>query len=268
MAPIDQRLADCRPPAAADSSRHIWRQPNRTVRNHRGAGGRLALALKLPQERIYWLGTYELPVAQKLAAEIHAGDVCWDVGAYIGFFSAIMARKSGSCVSCFEPLPDNRCRLAMQAALNRHLNLSILPLALASEEGAAEFLVAHEATMGKLAASTFQDGVQPSQRMVIETTTIDRVVESGRAAPPSLIKIDTEGAEYTVLAGGMNTLAKYRPRLLLEYHGCPDDSRLLELLSGCDYRCEVVETQEPLQRHGVQPGQHLWCTHANAGGST
>jgi FkbM family methyltransferase len=229
-----------------------------------GPAAGLRLALKLPQERVYWLGTYELPVAEKLAAEIRAGDVCWDVGAYIGFFSALMAHKSGACVTCFEPFPDNRRRLAMQADLNQHLKLSILPLALAAEAGTAEFLVAAESTMGKLAASTFQEGVQPCQRIAVETTTIDRVVESGRAAPPALIKIDTEGAEYAVLAGGMDTLAKHRPRILLEYHGCPDDSRLLELLSRCEYRCEVVESHEPLERHGVQPGQHLWCTPANA----
>ena len=50
------------------------------------------------------------------------------------------------------------------------------------------------------------------------TTTLDEFVESfGRV--PTLIKIDTEGAELPILKGAERLLRQSKPNLIVEYHG-------------------------------------------------
>lgn len=219
----------------------------------------LTLALRLPDERGFWLGTFELPTAEAIASEVRPGDTCWDVGAYLGYFSAIMARKAARPVHCFEPLAANRARLERQAALNSDAPLSILPYALGSEAGECEFLVMPDSSMGKLAQSTFQSGRAAAERLHVPLRTMDDLVATGEVPAPSFIKIDTEGAEFQVLSGGRRVLQMARPRIVLEFHGCDDDPRLLELLAELNYECRVVETGEVAALSSLQPGQHLLC---------
>lgn len=56
---------------------------------------------------------------------------------------------------------------------------------------------------------------------------------------PSFIKIDVEGFEYDVLAGGMDTLRRCRPTLMLERFY--EDARLMPMLEGLGYQEVVVE---------------------------
>jgi hypothetical protein len=52
----------------------------------------------------------------------------------------------------------------------------------------------------------------------VETARLDDVLPEGYA--PSLVKIDTEGGEGLVIAGGIETLGSHRPIVLFE-HGLP-----------------------------------------------
>lgn len=223
----------------------------------------LRLALKLPENKAFWLGTFELPAAQLVSQTVRAGEVCWDVGAHLGYFAAIMARCSAQPVYCFEPLPENQQRLQMQAELNPALQLHVLPLALGAAAGATRLRVMpDDDSLGKLAESTFQPDRPAARELPVTVTTIDAVVADNVAPPPSFIKIDTEGAEFQVLSGGQATLRRHRPRLLLEFHDCSDDPKLLELLGALEYRCRVVESGQALDDAPLQRGQHLYCVPA------
>jgi FkbM family methyltransferase len=46
---------------------------------------------------------------------------------------------------------------------------------------------------------------------------LDDLLEDGRLSPPTLIKIDTEGAELAILRGAAGLLGTYRPTLILEH---------------------------------------------------
>ena len=52
----------------------------------------------------------------------------------------------------------------------------------------------------------------------IELTTIDEYCKNHNIKP-SGIKVDVEGAEMLVIEGGMETITKYSPWVLLEFHG-------------------------------------------------
>ena len=66
-------------------------------------------------------GDYEQPVQQALASLARPGDVCYDIGANLGFFSILLGRLVGptGVVHAFEPVPANADLVARNAA--RHL---------------------------------------------------------------------------------------------------------------------------------------------------
>lgn len=235
-----------------------------------GPAAGLKMALSLPDEKGFWLGTFETAAAETLAAHCRPGDVCWDIGTYIGYFSLIMARNAQQTVYCFEPLAGNRQRIAEQQELNPELKLTVFPWALGAAPGQADFVVMNDASMGKLAASSFQTERAAQARLTVEVKTIDDVVAQDLAPPPDLIKIDTEGAEYQVLRGAERTLAEHHPRILLEVHGCAEDEQLLELLTAAGYRWMVAENNSAEHDAGEappKPGQHILCQWAGAPGT-
>lgn len=53
--------------------------------------------------------------------------------------------------------------------------------------------------------------------ITVNGVSIDDCVKKG-FKPPTMMKIDVEGAEYDVLQGAKNTLCKYKPKILLATH--------------------------------------------------
>jgi len=61
-------------------------------------------------------------------------------------------------------------------------------------------------------------------REAIPTTVVklDSLLEEGRLGKVTFLKIDTEGAEKQVLEGASDTIVRYRPYIVMEYH-TPED---------------------------------------------
>src|SRR5262252_6663180 len=55
---------------------------------------------------------------------------------------------------------------------------------------------------------------------------------------PSFIKIDTEGHELKIIQGGLDTLARCHPKLVIEVHDAFNGEEIVDLLS--DYTFELV----------------------------
>src|SRR5262245_36111858 len=66
-----------------------------------------------------WLGTYEMDLQRLIVSSLKPGDVFYDVGANVGFFSLLAASLVGSrgTVIAFEPLPRNIALLQQNLAL-------------------------------------------------------------------------------------------------------------------------------------------------------
>lgn len=161
-------------------------------------------------------GSYEVPVQAALVANLAEGGVVYDIGANIGFFSLLAARRVGprGRVYAFEPVPRNVAAIERSARLNEFAGLEVLPLAAGAETGVAELNVARHIG-GAVLASV---GTPPDRRgaITVEVVTIDDVVAARGLLPPSLVKIDVEGAELDVLRGMRATLAAHRPVLICE----------------------------------------------------
>jgi FkbM family methyltransferase len=190
----------------------------------------LRLQIDARREKYYWTGSYERAVQDTFAAVIRLGDVVWDVGAHIGFFSLLASRLVGpnGRVHAFEPVAANRARLLASLALNSATNVTVHDCALSDTSG--------EGILFPRGASSTWTMVErgESKGTPIRCKTLDELVASG--PPPTLVKIDAEGAEVDVLRGGLELTAKQHPKLLVEFH----DEQLLaagrELLPGYDFR--------------------------------
>lgn len=185
-----------------------------------------------------WLGTYERESQEVLERRLHGGDVVYDIGANVGFFT-LLAAKLGATVYAFEPLPRNVALLREHIALNRAA-AHVFDVALSSSSGVARFTAGAHHAAGRLE----RDG-----ELDVRTEVLDRLVESGQIPPPQAMKIDVEGAEYDVLTGAAEVLTRHRPFILLSTHGYAVHERCCALLRGFRYEIEVI-------RDGTADGQY------------
>jgi FkbM family methyltransferase len=168
------------------------------------------LFVDLASEKYYWLGTHEPRVQALLQREMRAGDVAWDIGAHIGFFTVLMARRAGpdGRVYAFEPVDRNAVRLEENVEANALHNVVICPAAVGDTNGFVSF---------SDGATSLEGRIDETGGMRVECVTIDSAVEAG-CLPPTLMKVDVEGAEAAVIRGAAATIATYGPRMLIEIH--------------------------------------------------
>lgn len=188
-----------------------------------------------------WIGTYERELQQLVVRTVRPGQVVWDVGANVGFFTLLAATLAGpqGRVVAIEPLPRNLGLLRRHLALNRIGNVSIVPQAVADAPGTARFDAGPSPSMGLLRAS---GGTE------VRVTTIDELVAGGMP-PPHVVKMDIEGAESRAIAGAAQTLRRHRPVLLLSAHGWAQHEACTAALRELGYGVA-------LRRDGAADGQY------------
>lgn len=136
-------------------------------------------------------------------ANINPGDVVWDVGANIGYYSRKFAESAtpGGQVFAFEPFPETIRKLTEQ--VSDHSGITIVPVALGSEPGE----MAMEEGGDELGATNrVVAGPAGESGHIVEIARGDTLVDTGKVQMPNAIKIDTEGFELDVLRGITNLL--------------------------------------------------------------
>ncbi len=71
--------------------------------------------------------------------------------------------------------------------------------------------------------------------MVVRTIALDSLLAQGSTRPPSLMKIDIEGAEVDCLRGATETIAKFRPIIFLATHSADLHAACVRMLMGWSY---------------------------------
>lgn len=167
---------------------------------------------------------------QPLAATFAAG-VALDVGANIGNHSLFFARRFAA-VHAFEPHPDTFALLRFNTQWDPRIHAR--RVGLGSEAGRFE-LFEHATNLG--GSSLRNASAQGDRKVSIDIERLDDLALDGRG--PDFMKIDVEGFETEVLKGGLNTIARGQPLIVLEQHlaefrdGQPEAVRLL---AGLGYR--------------------------------
>lgn len=169
-------------------------------------------------------GHYQPEVLAALRGLVQPGDTVFDVGGHHGLMAIVAAKAAGPTgrVITFEPNELARERMAEHLALNRIENVLVETIALDAEDGERSFFI--QTGVVSWNSSFFDQFVQKNNAQRPMNAVIERrvrtmrldtyVQETGRV--PDVIKIDTEGADFLVLAGARETIATHRPKLVLE----------------------------------------------------
>ena len=173
----------------------------------------------LLSEMLYF-GEYEPETRIFFEAYLRPGDTFLDVGANIGFYTLLAARlvAPDGPVHAFEPCSETFSRLEENVHLNRPGNVSCHRVALSSENAQARLTLAnggYDAWNSLAAPSMGECGGSET----VSTVTLDSFVrEHGLSGRRCTIKIDVEGWEAQVLAGGREFLSgDEAPLLCVEF---------------------------------------------------
>lgn len=158
-------------------------------------------------------GTWEEHVLDRCMGSLRQGGVFYDIGANAGYFSIETAVALGDAVTvhAFEPLPSLARAIRVSAALNAQNHIHVHEIALSDRAGEATIYVPSHAIHASLVARE-----KRATPLRCRADTVDNLVSIGRLPPPSVIKIDVEGAELRVFQGARETIRRYMPVIIFE----------------------------------------------------
>lgn len=142
------------------------------------------------------------------------GDVVLDIGPAFGSYT-FTAAVQGARVYAVEPSEFCRAVLTENVAANPELSpqIQVVPAGVHAQSGwfepeAGEFIT----------DESKRDAVEKSGRELLEVRSVDDIVSGLGLDRIDAIKLDVEGAEFGALLGARKTIARFRPRFLIEEH--------------------------------------------------
>jgi FkbM family methyltransferase len=148
--------------------------------------------------------------AEFLRHWLRPGMTAIDVGANLGFYSLLIAQRVGpqGRVYAYEPASDPRALLERNRTLNSMQQIEILPTALSDR--------AHEGRIVFGASSELNALGDGGKGEDVHVTSLDTELAERNWAQPDFIKIDVEGGEERILAGGKQFFAECSPLVMFE----------------------------------------------------
>lgn len=149
-------------------------------------------------------GVYEMSTVESMKKFLKEGGTFIDVGANIGYLSAIALTLVGHSgqVHSFEPVPQYFEKLRNIIAANKDYRIVAAQCALGEKTGMAEIAVTRLANIGwNTMVPSFMDELSRKETMTVPVYRLDEYLEANKLTGISLIKIDTEGYEFPVLKG-------------------------------------------------------------------
>lgn len=187
----------------------------------------------LIQTYITLFGVWEPDLSQLITERLEAGDVFVDVGANIGYFSAMAAQRVGStgAVVAIDAMPPIHAELQHNLRTNGLTNVRAINRAVSDREGAITIHAGPEHNHG-LATTVPGARARFGRRFEVAGAPLSALLSEDEARRCRLLKIDVEGGEPAVVAGLAGFLEASRPDLeiLLELSPAwwPDPSMTAE----------------------------------------
>ena len=196
----------------------------------------------------------------------------YDIGANIGVYTILAARQAGpnGKVYAFEPHAANFTRL-IDNVIRNNLQDVVIPcsVALDAEAGFSHFNYdsANAGTSNSQFSADSGGAMQPHGSEIAElkyATSIDRLMESGRIAPPHHIKIDVDGNEHRILQGMTRLLGSSAAPLTIQVElNEPHTEEILAFLQAhhihLDQKALHALRYAPHGTNGWKPNRGLQC---------
>jgi FkbM family methyltransferase len=195
--------------------------------------------------RLFFYGFFEEDeisfVFNKLSDK--SAPVIFDIGSNIGLHTVRWSKVSSKAkVFAFEPSPETRDILERNISRNSLTErVVVVPQAVSDKSGHETFFCCDDDAYSSLKDTKRKKVINSLQ---VQTTTVDKFVETHLLEKISLIKIDVEGFEREVIAGAVNTLKDLKPDLFVEiYSGSnsnPDPEATVRLICSFGYKAYVL----------------------------
>lgn len=138
-------------------------------------------------------------------------DIFYDIGANIGFYS-MLAAELGAEVHAFEPV--ERTFHILEKNLQCYTHTKLNNTALSETNGEVTFYLPPD--WSGLSTLVPEMLYKIDRTITVDAITLDTYVFEQGNTPPTVLKIDVEGAELFVLKGGYRTLTHHKPRIIME----------------------------------------------------
>ncbi len=223
--------------------------------------------------QIFWFGYYSGEIARLMKQLLRPGDIFIDGGANIGELSLVAAKSvgPGGRVLSFEPAAGTYGSLVNHVRING-MEQTILAFrkGLSDQIGSREIFSAdthyRDGSLHTGLVTMFRSDQRGASLGEIELTTIDAIARDVLLDRLAGVKLDIEGAELAAIRGASDTLARFRPWLIVEIgaetcHAAGyDPAEVLEALPGYRFlRIEYRRSPVPIRPSDLRHWQNVLC---------
>ena len=192
--------------------------PRASVAEMRVGGLPVHVDLSQQEARYIYFGAFERREVEFVRRTVKAGDVAVDVGANVGYISAVLAAAGCERVYAFEPNPQVFARLKLLAQAS-HGTIEAFPYAVTDEAGskiaAAHFYVVPGHDMWSTTIG--ETGTPNAKEIVVPAVSLSDFFHARGISKINFVKIDVERGEAAVLAGMHRLLAAgHKPVIMCE----------------------------------------------------
>jgi FkbM family methyltransferase len=189
----------------------------------RFAGGQIYLNVRESRMMLdRALGLFESGFTEAVSALLKLGATFIDIGGNKGDFALLAASKVGNSgkVLCFEPEPRNCQWVRKSVELNHYRNIGVFELALSDSRREAKLYLRRKSGFHTLVGPSRNSEEKPRYAenggvITVRTRTLDDFLSELHNGKVDMIKIDVEGAEFSLLKWARRTLAQNPDVILL-----------------------------------------------------
>lgn len=173
----------------------------------------------LIQRRLYGFGVWEPDLTRWIATRLEPGDTFVDVGANIGYYALLAAKRVGrsGAVVAVEASPRIFAMLQDNLVRNRAHNVRAVNIAISHRPGVATLFSGPSWHIGLTSTVEVPDSAFECE---IPTAPLREILQPEEVATARLVKIDIEGDEWSAVKGLVPLLGLLRPEaeIVVEVH--------------------------------------------------
>ena len=189
--------------------------------------------------------------------EITKEGVVIDVGAHIGFYSIFIAKKFPlTKIIAIEASPPTFKKLKLNCKLNNVQNIILNNNAVFDQD--RKKIELYEGIFSTVEKKFLSDLGYPEdkvKKIMVNSITIDKLVETEKIDQISLLKIDIDGGEILALRGAMDSLEKKKIKnIIIEYHFKDAKKYAVDLFKKLGYQLKVHDRFDYIGNENIVNG--------------
>ncbi len=189
---------------------------------------------------------YENADSKMIDQLLNDGDIIFDIGANIGWYSIHLSRKlENSMIYSFEPILETYLSLSKNVKLNNLNNIILNNIAISDYDGYLDFYYDKSSTGSSSIENLYEK--EDIDKVICKSVRLDSFVMTNQIDNLDFIKCDVEGAELLVFKGAKFVIDKFKPIVFTEmlrkwtkkfgYH----PNQIIDFFKDLNYRCYFVE---------------------------